>query len=147
MGRSKDADILRALAEQYAVIAAKPIQDQRRALWRNHYSLRRTRPMVLCLWLCALREIIGPRLQCEDRFYRGHETWLRTMIFQDTLGDDLVAEPWITQRTVFKDHGFKWAWGFDPGIIPSTQPGGAWQNNPPIKSLEDADTRGRNPVQ
>ena len=133
----RDREIIRALARTYAAAAAEPVQDERRALWSDHYSLRRTRPMVLCLWVCAMWEIIDPLLECEDPFLRGHERWLRSMLFQDGLGDDLVLEPWITQRAAFVDSGFQEIWGLKRGRIPSPDPRGAWKNDPSLKSLDD----------
>jgi len=131
-----DIQILRELAKRYAEIAAKPIQQERRELWRLHNSLRRTRPLVYVRWLAAWHEAEESRLQCEDPFFRGHETFLRQMIFQDSIGDDCVIEPWITQRASFvlppEGH-----WGVPYGRIPSGQAGGAWKYDPPLKELKD----------
>ena len=46
MQNAKDITILRDLAKRYAEIASKPIQDERRDLWRKHNSLVRTRPLI-----------------------------------------------------------------------------------------------------
>jgi hypothetical protein len=134
---NKDAGILRDLAKQVAAIAAKPIQDERRDLWRRHNSLQRTRPLIYTRWFACAHEIVGPRLQCADPFFRAHEYELRQLIFQDGLDDDYIIEPWITQRAthVTPPNG---PWGLPYGRIPSTEPGGAWKYDPPIKKLEDA---------
>ena len=136
MGPSGDIIILRELAKRYAEIAARPIQAERRDLWRRHNSLQRTRPLIYVRWLAAWHEAEESRLQCEDPFLRDHETFLRQMIFQDTIGDDYVIEPWITQRASFvlppEGH-----WGVPYGRIPSSEPGGAWKYDPPLKKLED----------
>ena len=96
MSGSKDLQILRDLAKQYMEIANKPIQDERRDLWRRHNSLERTRPLVLVLpagqaW-AEIREVDG---QCEDASYRNHERSLRRSIWQDSFGDDTIQEPWV----------------------------------------------------
>jgi len=136
MSKAKDIAVLRDLAQQVAEIAAKPVQDERRNLWRDHNSLVRTRPL-LYVRAVAASETIAPQLQCEDGFYRGHESFLRRMIFQDSLGDDYIIEPWITQGAscVTPEGG---VWGLPYNRIPSSEPGGAWKYDPPIKTLEDA---------
>jgi hypothetical protein len=136
MSDSRDVTIIRDLARRYAEIAAKPIQDERRDLWRRHNSLQRTRPLIYMRWLAAWDLAEESRLRCEDPFWRGHEDFLRQMIFQDTLGDDYVIEPWITQGAVHvtPPGGL---WGLPYSHIPSTEPGGAWKYDPPMKDLAD----------
>ena len=77
---SHDVEILRELARRYAETAAKAVQEERRELWRRHNSLVRTRPLVYVRWLAAWHEAAESRLQCQDRFYQGHERFLRQMI-------------------------------------------------------------------
>ncbi|MBD3182797.1 hypothetical protein GF312_10930 [Candidatus Poribacteria bacterium] len=136
MENKKDIQIIRELAKQYRDIANKDIQDKRRDLWRRHNSLEKTRPLIYVRWLAAWNEAKESKLECEDNFYRGHERFLRQMIFQDTLEDDYIIEPWITQRASVIGTP-KGAWGVPIGRIPSTEPGGAWKFDPPIKKLED----------
>jgi len=135
---NKDTKILRDLAKEYRDIASKEIQDERRDLWRRHNSLERTRPPIYVRLLTAWDEIPEYRLQCEDSFYRGHESFLRKMIYQDTIGDDYIIEPWITQQVsrVTPPEGL---WGVRIRHTPRTQPGGSWKFNSPIKELEDFD--------
>jgi len=136
----KDIAILRELAKQYAEICADPKQDEKRALWREHNSLRRTRPMVLCLYWCATPEIIDPILTCEDPFFRAHERYLRSMVLQGRIDDDFVVEPWITVgATQVPRPSGGGAWGLTSRRIPSPEPGGAWTWAPAIKTLEDAE--------
>ncbi len=136
MPNEKDIQILRELAEKYRDIASKEIQDERRDLWRRHNSLERTRPLIYMRWLAAWHEAPEAKLQCEDPFYQGHEKFLRQMIFQDTIGDDYIIEPWITQQAsrITPPNGL---WGVRIKHIPSTEPGGAWKFNSPIKKPED----------
>jgi len=98
MSTASDVSILRDLAKRYAAIAAKPVQDERRELWRRHNSLQRTRPLIYVRWLAAWHEAAESRLQCQDPFFQGHERFLRQMLFQDTLDDDYIIEPWIAVR-------------------------------------------------
>ena len=136
MSNEKDIQLLRDLAREYRDIADKEIQDERRDLWRRHNSLQRTRPLIYARWLAAWYEARESKLKCEDPFYRQHENFLRQMIFQDTIGDDYIIEPWITQQAsrITPPDGL---WGVRINHIPSTEPGGAWKFDPPIKSLED----------
>jgi len=135
---ARDVSILRDLAKRYADIAQKDIQDERRTLWRRHNSMQRTRPLIYVRWLAAWDEAPESRLQCEDPFYRGHETFLRQMIFQDGIGDDHVIEPWITQAATWTTPP-SGPWGLKYGRVPSTEPGGSWQFDPPLKKPEDLD--------
>lgn len=80
MDNARDIQIIRDLAKQYAEIAAKPIQDERRNLWRDHNSLIRTRPLIYVRWLAAWSEHPDATPRCEDRFWQGHEHFLRQMI-------------------------------------------------------------------
>lgn len=136
MSNEKDIQILRDLARKYRDVCDKEIQNERRDLWRKHNSLIRTRPLIYVRWLAAWREASESKLECEEPFYRGHENFLRQMIFQDTIGDDYIIEPWITQRAsiVLPTNGH---WGVRVKHIPSPEPGGAWKFDPPIKKLED----------
>ena len=136
MTLDSDIRIVRDLAKQYAAIAAKPIQGERRDLWRKHNSLVRTRPLVYMRWFAAWNEVPESKLVCEDPFYQTHERFLRQMIYQSAIGDDYVIEPWITQRAsiVTPPEG---VWGVRVNHIPSTEAGGAWKFDPPLKKLED----------
>ncbi len=132
----RDIEIIRGLAERYAEIAALPIMDERRDLWRRHNSLERTRPLVYMRWLAAWQEHPESQLQCTDPFWQGHERVLRQGIVQEWVADDYVIEPWITQRasTQMPEHG---PWGVPYNRIRPKEPGGAWLYDPPLKQFED----------
>ena len=138
MSNPNDTAILRDLAQRYADVCRKDVQDERRDLWRRHNSLERTRPLVYVRWLAAWNEAPESKLQCEDPLFQTHERFLRQMLFQDTIGDDYVLEPWITQvaTRVTPPDG---VWGPAIQRIPSPQPGGSWMFDPPIKELADID--------
>jgi hypothetical protein len=138
MSASNDVGILRELASRYAEVAAKDIQKERRDLWRKHNSLKRTRVLIHVRGF-PTSEIPEMKLVCEDPFYRGHESQLRTLLYQDHIGDDYVFTPWITQRAavISPPHSI---WGVPIGHIRSPQAtGGSWMFDPPIKNLEDID--------
>jgi hypothetical protein len=42
-----DLQVLRDLVQQYNDAISDPVYDERRALWRDHLSLRPTRPPVI----------------------------------------------------------------------------------------------------
>jgi len=136
MNDKNDICVIRELAEQVAGIAAKPVQEERRRLWRDHNSFIRTRPPIYMRWFACAHEVIGQDMKCEDPFWRGHESGLRQLVVQDTLEDDYIIEPWITQRAshIIPEGG---PYGLPYKHIPSTEPGGAWKFDPPIKHLDD----------
>lgn len=140
MENPRDIRILRDLAKEYAEMAHKDIQNDRRDLWRSHCSLRRTRPPILAtygMWNVWCREVFGDHaMECEDPFCRGHERVLRMRIFQDSVGDDSILEPWITQdaAVVMPPDG---PWGLKVENIASGMEGGAWKLDPPLKEWED----------
>lgn len=140
---SKDVKILWGLAKQYIELAAKPIQEEQRKLWSAHFSLKKTRIPVLVeygmhnVWC---REVFGDAaMECEDLFYREHERWLRMQIFHDTVDDDFILEPWITQCAVYKTPNghFGEAWGAEYKYMQSVAEGGAYKPEPFIKNWED----------
>lgn len=139
----KDIAVLRDLAKQYAEITAKPIQEERRELWRRHFSLEKTRPPVLVtygMWNVWCRDIFASAgMACEDPFWRRYERWLRMQIFHDSIGDDYICEPWIPQMAVHESRGgiYGEAWGMAPELSHTGDKGGAWKGKAPITEWED----------
>ena len=136
MNQNKDVKIIRELANKVAEIAAKDIQEARRELWRRHNNFERVRPPIYIRDGGWLREIIKPQLCCEDEFLRGHEQTLRFLLYQDSIGDDFVIEPWITQHSQYILPEKGW-WGLKVILEKSGVEGGAFHVDPPMKSLED----------
>ncbi|NLG52270.1 MAG: hypothetical protein GX552_19335 [Chloroflexi bacterium] len=91
----EDIAVLRELAKQYVEIAHKPVQDTRRALWRQKNGLVDVPPLIY-IRACAWHEMPQARCVCADPFYRHYEDYFRQMIFQDTFDDDYIIEPWVT---------------------------------------------------
>jgi hypothetical protein len=131
-----DVTVLRELAARYAEITAKPVQDERRDLWRRHNSLERTRPLLYVRWFACRNEVIDPNLVCEDPFYRSYETMLREFLFQDSLGDDFILEPWITVQAahVLPPEGL---WGVEIKHSEKTEEHGSWMFDPPLMEFDD----------
>ncbi len=136
-----DIDILRALASRYSEIAAMPIQDEKRKLWADHFSLRNTRVPILAtygMWNVWCREVFADtQMQCQDPFYRQHERDLRMRIFQhDVVADDSVQQPWLTLGAAVTG-GWGNLWGVAEAMHSSGVEGGAASFDPPLKSWDD----------
>lgn len=133
-----DVQVLRELARRYADVAHKPVQDERRDLWRKHNSLVRTRPPIYVRWLAAWHEAAENRLECHGPFFHPYERFFRQMLFQDTIGDDYIVEGWVTVRAsvVTPPDGL---WGVAIRHSPRTDPRGSWKFQPTIVEPGDAD--------
>ena len=141
MSKRRDIMILRDLAKRYVEICNKDVQNERRDLWRKHNSLIKTRPLVLVSWYNwsnVWNKITQHECECEDPFFREHELFLRNMIFHDTIGDDSIFEPWITQRASYYVTSSN-IWGVEYPIIRSSNPTSeAWIiDPPPLKEYKD----------
>ena len=104
-----EARIIEELAAQVGEIARKPLQHERRELWRSVNSLKRGRPPVYVLTneLEAMgKEILTEdKILCRDPFLRRIEYDLRYLIFKDGVGDDHVVEPFYTVPAVLEPYG------------------------------------------
>lgn len=142
MQAKNDCAVLRELAARYAEAAAQPVQNERRALWRAHMSLKHTRPPVLItygMWNVWCRETFGlKQLQCRDPFLREQEQALRLLLFHNTIGDDFILEPWITLRAAVITPA-RGLWGVTEARTgeENYQKGGSYKINPPLKSWQD----------
>ena len=105
----KDKRILRELGKRKAEIAALPIQQERRELWRRLNQLDSVRPMV---WLFEVpwnemdvaEELV---LRCESQIGRNLEGALRRELYQwDHMQADMVVEPAIEVQPAVRDTGF-----------------------------------------
>ncbi|HNQ36085.1 MAG TPA: hypothetical protein PKN80_08500 [bacterium] len=141
-GHRNDIKVLRELAKQYAEVAALPIQEERRQLWSEHNSLRPTRVLVIAtfgMWNVWCREIFNDgRMECRDPFYRYYERILRMQLFQHSIGDDFILEPWINHRAAVRSSGgFVNPWGVEEKRINPGVEGGAFRFDPPLKEWSD----------
>jgi hypothetical protein len=141
MSRQEDIDVLRKLAARYAEISALPVQEEKRKLWTDHFSLKPTQVPILAtygMWNVWCREVFGDdKMECEDSFYRNFERDLKMRIFQhEVVGDDFIQEPWITLGAAVKG-GWGNLWGVEETMHRSDEDGGAAYYDPPLKSWDD----------
>jgi hypothetical protein len=91
----RDRRVLRRLARQVAELAARPSEDEKRALWTAHNALEATRPLVFCDPENGWNEIVTAQdLECEGTRARRWEMSLRKEIFWGAeMQDDRVIVP------------------------------------------------------
>ncbi len=132
---NQDIVLLRDLAKRYMEAATKPIQQERRDLWRLHNSLKRPKPLIY-VRAFAWGEMPENRHECEDPFYRPYEDFFRQSLFRDTFGDDYILEPWVTVNAslVTPAGGL---WGLPIPWSGRTEPTGSRVWDPPLKEPED----------
>jgi len=98
MVSEKDKSVVRELAKETAEIAALPVQEEKRRLWRRLNGLKPERPMVMIDQVCW-SELEGDDLlknRCEDEECRWYETRLRRNLYQwKHFPVDMVMEPFI----------------------------------------------------
>lgn len=139
---NKEITVLRDLAKQYADIAVEPVQEERRQLWRQHFSLKKTRPPILItygLHNVWCREVFSKNnMVCHDPFWRRYERWLRMEIFHYLIGDDHICEPWIPQFAVVKAKRgiYGEAWNMGPEYLRTGDIGGSFKWKSPISTWE-----------
>lgn len=98
MPNNYDKRIIRSLAAEIAEIAALPVQEQRRAMWRKLNGLKQTRPMVMIDQVCWNEMNVNEELtlHCEDPECRGYELAMRQSLYQwKHFRVDMVMEPFI----------------------------------------------------
>jgi hypothetical protein len=72
---AEEKGLLRELARKVSAISQEPVWEQKRTLWKDKNSLRKTRPLVLCsLPEAAWDEILPERsMVVKDPWFRGCE--------------------------------------------------------------------------
>jgi len=105
----KERDVIRNLASQVADIAALPIQEEKRSLWRSLNACRGQRPMVLVDQVCwnEMNTDDELTLVCTDRGLRRYELQLRLILYQwKHFPVDMVVEPFVRVHKAVKNSGF-----------------------------------------
>ena len=105
----KDREILRELAGRVGEIAALPVQEETRRLWRGLNGLTGERPMVTIDQVCWNEMNIEGRLnlQCDDEECRGYEQNMRRILLQwEFFPADMVVEPFIKVNKAVKNSAF-----------------------------------------
>ena len=104
-----DVGIIRNLAARVAEIAAQPVQEEKRALWRKLNARQPIRPMVMMDQVCW-HELNGGgelTLQCTDPECRGYEDHLRRILYQwRHFPVDRVVENFIPVYKAIHNTGF-----------------------------------------
>jgi hypothetical protein len=92
-----------------AEIAALPVQDEKRTLWRKLNARKPLRPMVMIDQVCW-NEFNGGgdlTLRCTDKECRGYEDFLRRTLYQwKNFPVDMVVEPFIRVGKAVLNTGF-----------------------------------------
>jgi hypothetical protein len=94
----RDIQILRELSKQIAEMAALPVQEEKRGLWRRFNGLRGTRPMVMIDQICWNEMNLDGELTllCEDEKLREWEIELRQALYRHRhFPADSVTESFI----------------------------------------------------
>lgn len=109
MPSRRDVSIVRELATRVTEIAALPVQDEKRALWRKLNGLRPARPMVMIDQVCWNEMNVGDELtlRCEGAECRAYEEQLRRTLFQWAhFPVDMVVEPFVEVPKAIRNLGF-----------------------------------------
>ncbi len=105
----QDVIIIRELAARVAEIAALPVQEEKRTLWRKLNACEPVRPMVMIDQVCWNEMNIGDELilRCADAECRGYEEYLRRTLYQwKHFPVDMVIEPFIRIPRAIYNSGF-----------------------------------------
>jgi hypothetical protein len=105
----QDVTVLRDLAGRLAEIAALPVQEKKRALWRKLNARRPERPMVMIDQVCWNEMNIDDELtlRCTGAECRGYERHLRLVLYQwKHFRVDMVVEPFIRVHKAIRNTGF-----------------------------------------
>jgi hypothetical protein len=109
MLNQQDVKVVRDLAAQVAQIAALPVQEEKRSLWRRLNALRPARPMVTIDQVCWNEMDVGGELalRSTDPEARGYEGYLRRTLFQwNHFPVDMVVEPFVRVHKAILNTGF-----------------------------------------
>ncbi|MHB9133772.1 MAG: hypothetical protein ACYDBB_22130 [Armatimonadota bacterium] len=109
MLQSHDREIIHQLAAEVAEIAALPVQEQTRDLWRRLNGLQPVRPMVMIDQVCWNEMNVNDELTltCEDPECRMYEWQLRAQLYQwRHFRGDMVVEPFIRVHKAVHNTGF-----------------------------------------
>ncbi len=109
MINKQDVAIIRKLAAQVAEIAALPVQEEKRALWRKLNARRPERPMVMIDQVCWNEMDFNGELtlRCEDPECRQYEDELRRTLYQwRHFPVDMVVEPFVRVPKAVHNSGF-----------------------------------------
>ena len=106
---ASDAAIVRELAKRVSDIAALPVQDQKRDMWRKLNARTPVRPMVMIDNVPWNEMNVDDELtlRCADDECRAYEEQLRRTLYQwDHFSVDRVVEPYMCVPKAIHNSGF-----------------------------------------
>ncbi|NQU39921.1 MAG: hypothetical protein HQ523_08225 [Lentisphaerae bacterium] len=107
--KREDRDIIQALASQVAELAALPVQEEKRRLWRKLNGLAMERPMVMIDQVCWNEMNLDDELtlRCEEEACRQYESQLRQILYHwHHFPVDRVVEPFMVVPKAVVGMGF-----------------------------------------
>jgi hypothetical protein len=105
----RDVAIVRELAGRVAQIAALPVQEEKRKLWRKLNAKKPARPMVMIDQVCWNEMVVGDELtlRCTDAECRRYEEHLRRTLYQwKHFPVDMVVESFVRVPKAINNTGF-----------------------------------------
>ena len=132
-----DRIILRDLAREVreVIVANEGYYSPLIKLWKEHNSLKKTRPLILVFpgdeyW----EDFFEKQLETTTEFSRRWERELKILIYRSKyLRDDNPIEPIIKVPVVYENTG----WGLPISHIKSSMKRGAWKYDPSLKDPAD----------
>lgn len=106
---AQDQATLRQLGQQVAEVAAEPVQESTKSLWRGLNGLKPERPMVMIDQMPWHEMGVDGELtlRCEDPLCRSIETGLRRQLYKwKHLRHDMVIESYVEVPKVITGMGF-----------------------------------------
>lgn len=131
----RERTILRDLATRVAEIAAKPVMEQRRQIWRKHNSLKSTYPMMLIFPEGSWQELLPESvLECSGKEAREIEWQLRHRIYKhEHFQDDMVIEAeWVVPAVIHST-----GWGLESQLKRTGEFRGGYQIEQVLKDRND----------
>ena len=106
----KDISLLRDLAKKIKDISQTSENVEKIKLWKDHNSLKKKRPLILCFPENSYKEILPyGSLKIVNPFLREYEWYLRSLIYHgEELKDDYVVTSRLKVPLVFNIT----SWGF-----------------------------------
>lgn len=105
----EDAKVLRRLAASVAEVAALPVQEEKRQLWRKLNARNPSRPMVMIDQVCWNEMNVGDELtlRCRDAECRVFEDRFRRILYQwKHFPVDMVVESFVPVPKAIRNTGF-----------------------------------------
>ena len=133
-------DRIRSLAERVATIAREPRMKAIKKRWADVNGLRTPdRAPVWCKPVGCWKEIItDDMLECSEPWLRQLEHRFLKTIHKRDIDDDEPVDEYLSVGAAFRREPEN-TWGVDIGRHASSEEGGAWGYDPPVKTADDLD--------